>query len=270
MKNEFVIITGATSGLGRAFSLACAQNNWPIILLDQIGTKTKLLSESLEKNYNIPVHAFEVNLVDIEEVKTTIQYIAEQFEVFFLINNIGIGGTSKIQETSIERIGLILDINIKCTSIITSLIITAMLRNKQQQYILNVASMAAFTPIAYKNVYPASKAFISSYSIGLKEELKHLNIHVAALYPGLMTNSDVSNRIFKLGFKGTIGLLSTDTIAKYAINKTLAKKTIIVPGIGNKINQILLQLIPANLKINILSKQVLQEIKTPPSIINAH
>lgn len=268
MKNKFVIITGATSGLGRAFALSCAQKKWPLILIDHSGSRVNEFGLNIQLQFDIKIQTFEIDFTDILIVMSTFQQIAESFDIFFLINNIGIGGTSKIQDTSIERITLILDINIKCTSVITRIIIPAMLRNNQQQYILNVASMAAFTPIAYKNVYPATKAFISSFSLGLQEELKKQNIHVAALYPGpIMTNSDVSSRIFKLGKMGTIGLLSTDWIANYAIEKTLAKKCMIIPGLTNQWNQLLLKCLPLLIKLKIISRQVIKEINSTPNNI---
>lgn len=140
------------------------------------------------------------------------------------------------------------------------------LLGQKNTYILNVSSMAAFTPIGYKNVYPASKAFISSFSLGLRQELSGTGISVSVLYPGsMMTNYSVSKRILSLGKIGKVGLLSTDEIAMIAIKKTLAKKSIIIPGFANRINYYLMKMLPVNLKTRIVSSEIRKEPRLIPS-----
>lgn len=73
---------------------------------------------------------------------------------------------------------------------------------------LNVSSLAAFSPIGYKTVYPASKAFIHSFSRGLYQELKDTNVFVSVVNPGPMkTNAEVSRRIEEQGFWARITCL---------------------------------------------------------------
>lgn len=86
----------------------------------------------------------------------------------------------------------------------TSLLTHQLLPNLQKSskaYVLNVSSLAAFSPIGYKTVYPASKAFIHSFSRGLYQELKDTNVFVSVVNPGPMkTNAEVSRRIEEQGF----------------------------------------------------------------------
>ncbi|WP_262709987.1 SDR family NAD(P)-dependent oxidoreductase [Pedobacter frigoris] len=126
---------------------------------------------------------------------------------------------------------------------------------------MNIASMAAFTPIAYKTVYPASKAFISSFSLGLREELNDTSISISVVYPGpIMTNSGVSARIIKQGIKGKMGLLSTPEIARVALRQTLVGKAIIIPGFWNRLNQRLMAMLPMEIKLKIVSQAVKKEL----------
>lgn len=265
MNKKYALITGACSGLGKAFAQQSAKRGFNLILLDIPGSATSSIGCHLMARYKIEVHVFEFDLTDTFEMLHHLNMISERFPVSFIINNAGIGGTSSITDTSPGRIEQIISLNIKSMAILTRIFIPGLLKQKQS-YILNVSSMAAFTPIAFKNVYPASKAFISSFSLGLRQELAGTGVSVSVLYPGsIMTNFSVSKRIISLGLTGRIGLLSTDEIAAIAVKKTLAKKAIIIPGIMNRINYILMRLLPVELKSRIVSGEIKKETRVAPS-----
>lgn len=185
----------------------------------------------------------------------------EHFSINFLINNAGIGGTSSLTETPVERIDDIIQLNVRSTSLITRMMIPHLLR-EPMSHILNVSSMAAFTPIAYKTVYPASKAFISSFSLGLREEFAGTGLSISVLYPGpIMTNSNTSRRIIHQGMKGKMGLLATTDIARIAIRKTLKGSPVIIPGLTNKLNHFIMNLLPLGFKLRVVSKEVKKEMQ---------
>jgi short-subunit dehydrogenase len=261
MNTHHVLITGACSGLGRAFVQECAQRGMHLILIDQPGMNVAYLAKNIQMQYEVPVNTFECDLTDTLDMHQQLQYISEHFEVSFIINNAGIGGTAAITDTSIERIDRIISLNIRSMALLTRILLPK-LQEHPKAYILNVSSMAAFTPIAYKSVYPASKAFIASFSLGLKQELQATGISVSVLYPGpIMTNSDVSRRIIGLGAKGKVGLLSADAIANRAIRDTLAGRPAIIPGRMNRMNHLLMRLLPARLKTRVVSREMSKELQ---------
>jgi short-subunit dehydrogenase len=265
MSKKYALITGAYSGLGKAFALHCAKRGFNLILLDIPGSATSSIASHLAFKYKVEAHVFEFDLTNTYEARHQLNTISEKFPVSFIINNAGIGGTSSITETSIERIEQIISLNIKSTVMLTRIFIPHLLK-QADSYILNVSSMAAFTPIAFKNVYPASKAFISSFSLGLRQELSGTNVSVSVLYPGsIMTNFSVAKRIMSLGALGRMGLLSTDEIAAIAIRKTFSKKAIIIPGMANRINYLLMSLLPVEFKLRIVSREIKKETRVVPS-----
>ena len=98
--------------------------------------------------------------------------------------------------------------------------------------------MAAFSPIGYKTVYPASKAFIHSFSRGLSEELIDTNVSVSVVSPGAMaTNKEVTERIEKQGFIGKLTQLDPDKVAKKCITKLLKRDAVV------KVNYLILPII---------------------------
>ncbi|MGF6847804.1 short-subunit dehydrogenase [Chitinophaga sp. W3I9] len=258
--NKYTLITGASSGLGKEFAIQCARKGMNIILIALPGSRLQSMAENLELEYRIYVKVFEFDLSDSDVLKQQLQLITRDYPINFLINNAGIGGTSSITHTSLERIDEIMMLNVRSTVLLTHLLIPHLLKHPQS-YIMNIASMAAFTPIAYKTVYPASKAFISSFFLGLKEELADTSVSVSVVYPGpIMTNSHTSRRIISQGLKGKMGLLSTPDIADIALRGTLAGHPVIIPGWMNKLNHILMQLLPLSFRMRIVSREVKKEI----------
>lgn len=261
MKNDkYTLITGASSGLGREFSIQCAAMKSNLIMIALPGSNTSSLANSLILEYGVKITVLEFDMTDSIILMEKLNYIIENFEVNFLINNAGIGGTVAITESPLATIDRILQLNIRSMVLITQLLLPLLLK-QNKAYLMNISSMAAFTPIAYKTVYPASKAFISSFTLGLREELHETNLSISVVYPGpMMTNSGVSARIIGQGIKGRIGLLSTVDIARIALKQTLASKTVIIPGFWNKINHRLMGILPVETKLKIVSKAVKKEM----------
>lgn len=261
MKNiKYTLITGASSGLGKEFSVQCAAMGMNIIMIALPGSNMASIAQNLALEYKIEAKVFEFDITDSILLIEKMNHIAENFEVDFLINNAGIGGTASITESSLEAMDRILQVNIRSMVSITQMLLPQLLKH-EKSHIMNISSMAAFTPIAYKTVYPASKAFISSFSLGLREELHDTSLSVSVVYPGpIMTNSGVSIRIMGQGTKGRIGLLTTSEIVRIALKQTRLNKAVIIPGLWNKINHRLMGILPLEMKLKIVSRAVKKEI----------
>ncbi|NJO69438.1 MAG: SDR family NAD(P)-dependent oxidoreductase [Bacteroidetes bacterium] len=159
----------------------------------------------------------------------------------------------------------IIQLNVRATSLLTRLMLEE-LKSHPHAYILNVSSMAAFSPIPYKTIYPASKAFIYSFSRGLSEELKGTSVKVSVLNPGpILTNPDVIARIMKQGIFGRMGLLTAGAISRIALKAVAENKKVVIPGFFNNFNHWLMRLFPETLRLRILGNVIQREIvKTKP------
>ncbi len=259
--SSFALITGASRGLGKEFARELAQRNYNLLLVSLKGEELAEVSSEMESRYNIKVFYYEADLSESQTVFQLAAWALSKGPVSILINNAGIGGTSAFDEASTEYIDNIIMLNIRATSLLTRLILPE-LKCQKQAYILNVASMASFSPIAYKTVYPASKAFIWSFSRGLYEELKDTGVFVSVIHPGPMrTNSDVIKRIEKQKFFGRMGVVNTEKIAKIAVNNLLKHDSLIIPGFMNKLNWLMIQIVPVWLRLNLLSRVIKRELK---------
>ncbi|MBB6330581.1 short-subunit dehydrogenase [Chryseobacterium sediminis] len=168
-KESYAVVTGASQGLGKAFVEHLARKKINVILISLPDQNLKELSSELERLYEIKAHYYETDLSVHENVMKLTKWLNSSFEIHILINNAGLGGTKKFTEASSDYINTILQVNVAATSLITHQLLPNLLR-QPKAYILNVSSMAAFSPIGFKTVYPASKSFIHSFSRGLHEE----------------------------------------------------------------------------------------------------
>jgi len=207
MNKDFALVTGASKGLGKAFAFELSRRKINTILIGLPDEGLDLLTNELKNKYEVESVFYETDLTIKENILKLTEWVNENFSVSMLINNAGIGGTKQFLDADVEYIDHIIQLNIRATSILTHQILPNLL-NQPQAYILYVSSMAAFSPIGFKTVYPASKAFIDYFSRGLYQELSGANVFISTVHPGSMkTNRDVTERINKLGTYGKLGLL---------------------------------------------------------------
>lgn len=251
---QYAVVTGASQGLGKSFAKELAGRGIHLILVSLPSQNLSQFSDELQKDFKINVHYFEVDFSITANVISLSKKISQKYNVFLLINNAGIGGTSRFTDVDVSYIKKIIDVNVTATSILTHQLLPNLLK-QPKGYILNVSSMAAFSPIGYKTVYPASKAFIHSFSRGLSEELIDTNVSVSVVSPGAMaTNEEVTARIKKQGFIGRLTLLDPDKVAKKCIRKIFKKKALV------KVNYLILPIIQL-LPIWFISAQGTKTIK---------
>ncbi len=259
--STYALVTGASRGLGKEIARELAQRNYNLLLVSLRDEGLPELCSEIATQYGIKVHYIETDLSESSAVFQVATWALDKGRISILINNAGIGGTRAFDQASTEYIDSIIQLNIRATSLLTRLLLPE-LRGNKQAFILNVASMASFSPIAYKTVYPASKAFIWSFSRGLYEELKNTGVFVSVIHPGPMkTNPDVTRRIEKHKLFGKIGLVTTQKIAKVAVNNLLKHDSLIIPGFLNKLNWLMIQIVPVWIRLNLISKVILRELE---------
>jgi short-subunit dehydrogenase len=253
----FAVITGASQGLGKAFAEELAQRKINIVLVSLPNENIASLSNEIAIKYGVKTFCYETDLAISKNVIALSDWINLNFSVYILINNAGVGGTRKFIDADVNYINTIMQVNVVATSILTHQLLPNLMRQKQS-YILNVSSMAAFSPIGYKTVYPASKSFIHSFSRGLSEELKKSNVFVSVVNPGAMkTNSEVKARIEKQGFWGKLTLLDPKKVSKYCIQQLFKKDTLIMV---NPISYTILKILPIWIRLPLMTNAIKREI----------
>ena len=253
MKKGYAVITGASSGIGTEFAKRLAKEGYPLVLVARREERLKKLAQELDTECIIMT----ADLSDMDECKRMMKELnAVEIEVF--INNAGFGYCGETLSIDTETELNMIDLNVKAMHLLAKLALEKMVeRNKG--YVLNVASSAGLLPAGpYMSAYYATKAYVTSYTRGIAEELrrKNSNVYVGCLCPGPVDTefNKVANVEFAL--KG----ISAYDCANYAISQMFKKKITIVPAFKMKALVLLARFIPTKLYIKIAAKQQRKKI----------
>jgi len=235
-RDYFALITGASAGIGKALAIEGAKRNWNLALIALPGENLQEFSESLEKTYKIKTEFFEIDLTDEKAPQSVYEWCQNMdIQVDRLINNAGVGMGDHFDSLPHEFYEKMMLLNMVSLVCLTRLFLPE-LRKCPAASILNAGSLAGFYPSPYKSVYAATKSFVNMFSLALREELCHSSISVSVLCPGSVpTNNDVKNRIPKNGYLARAAVLSSDRVARIAMNNMEKGKAIIIPGFVNKL-----------------------------------
>lgn len=233
------LITGASSGIGRDMARYLAKLGYDLVIV----ARRKELLEELKRE--LPTN-IKMECLDLANQENCIQLFETNKDIDILINNAGFGDFGRFDQTDLTKELAMIDTNIRATHILSKLYVTEM-KKKNNGHILNVASIAGFMSGPLMATYYATKNYVVSLSKAINKELKKdkSKVSVSVLCPGpVNTNFDkVANVHFSL--KG----LSSEYVAKYAIDKMLNNQKVIIPGnmmkliyLGNKLSPACLSL----------------------------
>ena len=253
---RYALVTGASRGLGKAIAIELARRGYPTILVSR-SDKVHEVCDEITDRFCIPSVGFSADLTDPSSIADLAEQVNATYQVFMLVNNAGMGGSRRFVDASTQYLENIIDLNTKATALLTHALLPNLLR-QPKAYVLNIGSMAAHTPTGFKTVYPASKAFIHHFSLGLREELKDTSVSVSVCSPGAMaTNEEVTARIERQGFFGRFTLKPVESIARKCIRQTLRKKRHIII---NPVSYALSSIVPNAIKTPILTRIVKREL----------
>jgi uncharacterized protein len=178
------LVTGASSGIGAAFSSTLAQRGFDLILVARSQTKLAQMAEKFQAEQGISVMVLAQDLRAENAVNTVFTEVKSKgYGVDLLINNAGFGDYGLFaQSDRLKQLDMI-DLNIRALVEMTHVWLPEM-RLRQGGDIINVASIAGFQPMPYFSVYAATKAFVLSFSEALWAENQEMGIKVLALCPG--------------------------------------------------------------------------------------
>ena len=232
------LVTGASSGIGRDMARELDKRGYDLVLVSRDKNKLEEVKNSL-KGKNIQI--ITMDLADSENCKNLYNTVKD---IDILINNAGFGVFGNFNETNLDKELNLINTNITAVHILTKLYLKDMLK-RNNGHILNVASIAGFMPGPLMESYYASKAYVVRLSEGIRAELQKAKskVKISLLCPGPV-NTNFNN---VAGVKFNLYSLSSEKVAKYAINKMLKNKFIIVPGLGIKILRVLAKISPNNI-----------------------
>lgn len=237
------LITGATSGIGKAFALLLSQRGFDLILASRNTAKMEKLQKIL------PTH---VDIVTVDLTKAADCYrlyeAVKDMPVDLVINNAGMGVVGQFAKTSLEREMDMLHLNVRAVHILTKLFVEDFVR-RDYGYILNVASSAGFTAGPLMASYYAGKSYVLRLSQAVAEELEQAGsrVRVSVLCPGPVDTDFNRNAQAKSAVRG----ISPRKAASAGLKGVFAGKRVILPDGGTYATRLAQRLLPERVLLSL-------------------
>ncbi|BAT56466.1 short chain dehydrogenase [Nostoc sp. NIES-3756] len=192
------LITGASSGIGKATALAFAKAGIDVALVSRSQEKLASVVEAT-KHTGVVAKAYNVDLADVSQVAAKIQAIATDGDIDILVNNAGIGYTATLSETPLTDWQQVINLNL--TSVFECIKgILPRMRDRHTGTIINVSSIAAKQAFPGWGAYSVSKAGLMALSQTLAQEERVHGIRVSAICPGAVNTEIWDTQTVKADF----------------------------------------------------------------------
>ena len=245
----YALVTGASRGIGRAIALQLARRGYDLLLVARSEAQLVALAHEISQQHQHQAHILALDLVAPNAAETVAAWATAHTEqLAVLVNNAGYGLWGRFEQLSLAEQQNMLQLNMALPVALTHALLPA-LHKVPQAYILNVASTAAYQAVPSLALYAASKAFLLSFSRGLRYELKTSNVSVSCLSPGATTTSFADRAGMGAELQATANKVSmtAEAVAEAAVAGLLAGEAEIIPGLLNKVSAGLTSLVPKGL-----------------------
>ncbi len=245
-----VLITGASSGIGKDLAYIYAQKTNNIVLVARRIDKLSKIKSDIEKKYKVDVYIFEQDLSQKDSADLLFKKLVD-LNIDILVNNAGFGIKEIFKEVDIERVTDMLMLNIVTLTRLTKLFADKMLKSSGGK-IVNIASTAAFQAIPTFAAYAASKAYVLHFTEALASEYKNTNVNFIAICPGatqseFMDTANVKNVKF-------LKMPTSKQVAEYIYKSVQNNTTTAIHGLANKFLVFMLRFSPRKLNTYIAAK----------------
>jgi short-subunit dehydrogenase len=245
------LVTGASSGIGVEIARELASRGWAIALAARRVDKMEEVARELREKWGGPTHIFSSDLSTIDGPRRLVEDVERSgLAIDVLVNNAGFGWRGAFIESDVDRMLEMVRLNVAAVTELTCRVLPGMVERAKREMsgasartadgpargILNIASTAAFAPGPFMTVYYASKAYVESFSVAIREELRGTGVHCTCLCPGpvktefsAVAGSDNSS-LFKRATR-----VDAAGVARAGVDGLVRNRAVVIPGIGNRV-----------------------------------
>ena len=180
--SSWAVITGASSGLGEAFTRHLAATGSDVVLVARNEQAMRKIAAEVERAHNVQTMVVPTDLADGAQRAGLIGKL-DELEVHTLVNNAGFGTLGRLAELERGRISDEIEVNVTALTELSHAVIPQMLQ-RDRGAIVNVASTAAFQPVPEMATYAATKSYVLNFSNALWGELRGTGVRVVCICPG--------------------------------------------------------------------------------------
>jgi short-subunit dehydrogenase len=242
--SKTALITGASSGIGRALAHLFAADGYGLVLAARGVPALETLRGELVARHRVPVRITGVDLSSLDgadRLHADLLRAGDRIDV--LVNNAGVGIQGSFVELPLDRQLHMMTLNMTSLTTLTRLLLPPMIERRRGG-VLNVGSTAAFQPGPFMAVYYATKAFVVSFSEAIAEELRGTGVSVTCLAPGpTATNfaAEAGATTSRL-FRGDT--MTAEEVAGIGYEGWKRGESLVIAGARNRLGQLIVRLAP--------------------------
>jgi uncharacterized protein len=244
---QTALITGPTSGIGKALAQQLAQLGYNLMLVSRSEDTLAEMCKELKEEYGVEAQYIAADLSKPGEPEKVFESAdARGFELDVLVNNAGTQVYAPFADADWEGTQTLIDLNVKALVRLTHLFLPGMIQ-REQGHILNIGSTASFVPGPNNAVYCAGKAFILSFSAAIAEELRGTGVGVTCLCPGVVDTPFVDQAGLNDAILTKLTAMDPEPVAAAGIRAMQKGKWVHIPGWINKVYIFLSRFAPRRL-----------------------
>jgi short-subunit dehydrogenase len=241
MANQWVVVTGASSGIGSEFARELARRGHPVLAVARRRDRLEALARELAELGRL-IEPLVADLATGQGLALIMNRMQELGNIEMLINNAGVATSGDFQDASLDReIGEI-RLNIDAVVTLTHAVLPGMVQRKRGA-IINLASVVAFQPFPHFAVYAATKAFVLSFTEALAVEVKGTGVRVMALCPGSVA-TEIDVFAHNAGLLGKLPSLTAKQVVKSGLQALNDGRVVKVVGGLNRFLPFMDRLMP--------------------------
>jgi uncharacterized protein len=223
------LVTGASSGIGEALARRLAADGVQVVAVARREDRLRALADE------VPPGTIEVLPADLVAKEDLVRVADRARDVDLLVNNAGFGTSGRFADADPDRVQREIELNVIAVVQLARAALDGMVA-RDRGWICNVSSVVGFQPAPNLTVYAATKAFVTSFTEGLHEELRGTGVSATALCPGLTRTEfqSVSNPTGRTRTTPKFAWMTADEVAAIGLADTAAGRAVSVPGLPNK------------------------------------
>jgi short-subunit dehydrogenase len=250
MKNGWAIITGASSGIGKALAFEFAAGGFNLLLAARNEAALNEVATQCRSKHGVETEVVASDLScneSLDQLISALNHDSRQFEV--LANNAGFGIHGDFASTDIDQNIQLVNVQLTAALRLTRTVLPGMIARHSGR-ILNVASVYSYSPVPFQSVYAACKAFLLSFSSALQNEIKGTGVTVTVFCPGV-TQTEFRSRA-GIGEKREDSGMTAEAAARIAYRETLRGTHIVIPGFANRLFAVASRILPTEVISNLI------------------
>jgi short-subunit dehydrogenase len=257
--NGTCLVTGASSGIGAELARHLARRGLGVTLVARREDRLRALADELASSHGVRAEALACDLSDLDAraaLPARVKSLGLSVDV--LVNNAGLSTTGPVHRSDPAREVAMLRTDVEAVAHLTSLFLPGMVE-RGAGAVLNVASTAAFQPLPGQAGYAGAKAFVLAYSQAAAAELRGTGVTMTVLCPGPVETEFAASAGFDeaeaQGSLPKIMWLPATDVAAAAIEGVVKGRTVVIPGMANRVGAAAARLAPRALLLPILARQ---------------